>query len=64
MKIKSPLLIATLIAFAIYIPAVHAQAQLTFSGSNGSQFSVTLQNTVTYTVGSTPCANASIFVWL
>jgi filamentous hemagglutinin family protein len=64
MKIKLQLLVAAFFVLAIYIPAVFGQqAQLTFSGSGGSQFSVTLQNTVTYTIGSTPCTNASIFVF-
>lgn len=64
MKLKLQFIIATIIVSAICISdAFGQQAQLTFSGSGGSQFSVTLQNTVTYTIGSTPCTNASIFVF-
>jgi hypothetical protein len=47
------------IALAIYIPAAHGQARLTFIGGSGTPLSTTLQTRVTYTITNTSCAGAS-----
>ena len=53
MRLKLKILIAAIIVLAGYVPAAHAQASLTFSGGNGTPLSITLQQTVTYTLTST-----------
>jgi hypothetical protein len=58
MKLKLQFIIAIFIALVIYIPAVQAQAILTFSGGNGTPLSITLRRSVTYTINNTQCANA------
>jgi hypothetical protein len=49
MKLTLQFIIATFIVLVIYMPAVHGQANLVFSGGNGTPISITLQNSVTYT---------------
>ncbi len=58
MKLKLQFIIAIFIALVIYIPAVQAQANLTFSGGNGTPLSITLLKPVTYTINEVNCANA------
>jgi hypothetical protein len=55
MKKKLRVLIAPLLVFVIYIPAVSGQANLTFSGGNGTPLTVTLQQAVSYTITNTQC---------
>ncbi|MDQ4122622.1 MAG: hypothetical protein M3209_14380 [Acidobacteriota bacterium] len=55
MKLKLGFLIAIVFVLAIYIPAVQAQANLTFSGGNGTPLSITLQQAVTYTINNNQC---------
>jgi len=56
MKLKLQFIIAIFIALVIYIPAVQAQANLTFSGgNNGTPLTITLLNPVTYTINNTAC---------
>lgn len=62
MKLKLRFLIATLFVLAIYIPAVQAQANLTFSGGNGTSFSMTLQQSVSYIITS-DCGFAPFFIF-
>jgi hypothetical protein len=65
MKLKLRFLIATVIVLAVYIPA-QAQANLTFSGGNGTPLSITLRQSVTYTVNNTQCApviSSPVFVF-
>jgi hypothetical protein len=58
MKLKLQFIIAAFIALAIYVPVAHGQANLTFSGGNNSQLSITLQTAVTYTITNTLCENS------
>ncbi len=55
MKLKLQFIIAIFIGLVIYIPAVEAQANLTFSGGNGTPLTITLLNPVTYTINNTAC---------
>lgn len=59
MKLKLPFIIAAFIVLAVYTPAVHGQANLTFSGGNGTPLTTTLQNTLTYTIINNACADPS-----
>jgi hypothetical protein len=56
MKLKLQILIATIIVLAVYVPAARAQANLTFSGGGGTPLSITLQQTVSYTL-TAACRN-------
>ncbi len=56
MKLKLQFIIAFFIALVIYIPAVQAQANLTFSGGNGTPLSITLLNSVTYDISNGACS--------
>lgn len=63
MKLKLRFLIATFIVLSvIYVPTAQAQARLKFSGGGGTPLTVTLENTVTYTLTSN-CASGPIFVF-
>jgi hypothetical protein len=55
MKLTLRFLSATLLVLATYIPAVQAQANLTFSGGNGTPLTITLQQSVTYTIITAQC---------
>ena len=55
MKIKLQLIIAAVFVLAFYIPAVQAQANLVFSGGNGAPLSITLLQSVSYTVNNSQC---------
>jgi hypothetical protein len=61
-KLKLQFIIAAVFVLMIYIPAVHAQANLTFSGGNGTPLSTTLQTAVTYTTTS-DCGDNPNFVF-
>lgn len=66
MKLKSQFITAIFIALVVYIPAAQAQANLTFSGGNGTPLSTTLQQLVVYTVTDLSClgeSNTPIFVF-
>ncbi|HEX8287106.1 MAG TPA: VCBS repeat-containing protein, partial [Pyrinomonadaceae bacterium] len=63
MKLKLQFIIAAIIVLAIYIPVVHGQANLTFSGANGTPLTITLQQSVTYTINNPNCTNGPIFVF-
>ena len=52
MKLKLGFLIATVIILGIYIPAVQAQANLVFSGGNGTPLQITLLQSVSYTINN------------
>ncbi len=60
MKLKLQFIIAIFIALVVYIPAVQAQANLTFSGGNGAPLSITLLEPVTYTINSTACTTTGL----
>lgn len=60
MKLKLQFIIATFIALVIYIPAVQAQANLTFSGGNGAPLTITLLNPVTYTINNSACTTTGL----
>jgi hypothetical protein len=49
-------MIAAVFVLAFYIPAVQAQAKLVFSGGNGSPLTITLQQSVTYTINNSQCS--------
>ncbi len=59
MKLKLQFIIAIFIALVIYIPAVQAQANLTFSGGNGTPLSITLLNPVTYDISNGACSDTT-----
>jgi hypothetical protein len=59
MKLKLQFIIAFFIALVIYIPAVQAQANLTFSGGNGTPLSITLLNPVTYDISNGACSDTT-----
>jgi hypothetical protein len=66
MKLKQRFLIAILFVSAIYVPAVHGQVNLTFSGGNNTPLQITLQQSVTYTTTTSNCvgvANGPLFVF-
>lgn len=64
MKLKVQFVIAIFFVLVVYIPAVEAQADLTFSGGNGTPLSITLQRAITYTINNTQCAaSGPIFVF-
>jgi hypothetical protein len=64
MKLKLQFIIAAFIALVIYIPVVHGQANLTFSGGNGSPLTITLQQSVIYTINNSQCAGGGpVFVF-
>src|SRR4028118_744809 len=64
MKLYLRFLIATVFVLAIYIPVVHAQANLTFEGGNGSPLTITLQQSVTYTINNSNCsAGGPVFIF-
>ena len=56
MKLKLQFIIAIFIALVVYIPAVQAQANLTFSRSNDGRLSITLLNPVTYNISNSACS--------
>ncbi len=60
MKLKLQFIIAIFIALVIYIPAVQAQANLTFSGGNNTPLTITLLNPVTYTINNTACTTTGL----
>ncbi len=60
MKLKLQFIIAIFIALVIYIPAVQAQANLTFSGGNNAPLTITLLNPVTYTINNTACTTTGL----
>jgi len=62
MKLKLQFIIAAFIALVIYIPVAHGQANLTFSGGNGTPITITLQNSVSYTTTSN-CQSGPFFVF-
>ncbi|MEJ7701592.1 MAG: carboxypeptidase-like regulatory domain-containing protein [Pyrinomonadaceae bacterium] len=55
MKLKLQFIAAIFIALVINIPAVQAQASLTFSGGNGTPLSITLLRPVTYEISNGSC---------
>lgn len=60
MKLKLQIMMAAIIALTIYIPTAQAQtANLVFSGGNGTPLSITLQQSVTYTINNTQCTTSS-----
>jgi|GEM_PF-6883484 len=59
MRIKLHCLIAAVFVLVFYIPAVQAQAHLTFSGGNGTPLSITLLQSVTYTINNTNCSSGT-----
>jgi len=61
-KLKLQFLIAAVFVLMIYIPTVQAQANLTFSGGNGTPLSTTLQRSITYTT-TTDCIFSPFFVF-
>ena len=64
MKLNLRFLIATVFVLAIYIPVAHAQANLTFEGGNGSPLTITLQQSVTYTINNSNCsAGGPVFIF-
>ncbi len=60
MKQKLQFIIAFIIGLVIYIPAVQAQSNLTFSGGNGAPLTITLLNSVTYTINNTACTTTGL----
>ena len=56
MKLRLQILFAAIIVPAFYVQVAHAQANLTFSGGNGTPLSITLQQTISYTLTSA-CRN-------
>ena len=64
MKLKLRFLITALFVLAIYIPAARAQANLTFSGGNDTPLTITLQQSVSYTITNSNCsADGPIFIF-
>ncbi|HEX9929258.1 MAG TPA: carboxypeptidase-like regulatory domain-containing protein [Pyrinomonadaceae bacterium] len=64
MKLKLRFLIAAVFVLAIFIPAVQAQAYLTFEGGNGAPLTITLQQTVTYTINNSNCSGGGpVFIF-
>src|SRR4028118_459533 len=63
MKLKLQFIITAIIVLAIYIPVVHGQANLTFSGANGTPLTITLQQSVTYTINNPNCTSGPIFIF-
>lgn len=55
----------TFFVLTVSIATAQAQAHLTFSGGNGTPLSITLQQSVTYTINSSLCSsgNGSVFVF-
>ena len=58
MKLKLQFIIAAFIALVVYVPVAHGQANLTFSGGNGTPLTTTLTRSVTYTI---PRTNSNCF---
>jgi hypothetical protein len=58
MRLKLQFIIVAFIGLVIYIPAVQAQAKLTFSGGNGTPLQITLQQSVSYTIINSNCGGA------
>lgn len=56
MKLNLKFLIAAIIVMITYTSAAQAQANLTFSGGNGSPLTITLEHSVTYTINNSQCA--------
>lgn len=64
MKIRIQVIIATFIALAVYIPVTRGQAALTFSGGNNTPLSISLQQSVLYTITDSDCSTGGpIFVF-
>jgi hypothetical protein len=64
MKFRIRFIIATFIALAVYIPVARGQAKLTFSGGNNTPLSISLQQSVIYTITDSDCsAGGPIFVF-
>jgi hypothetical protein len=55
MKLILRFIFATFIMAAISISAAYGQANLTFSGGNGTPLSITLNQSVTYTINNSNC---------
>lgn len=60
MKINLGFFTPVVIVLAIYVPAVQAQANLTFSGGGGTPITITLQQSVVYTINNTNCSSTSL----
>lgn len=60
MKLKLQILIAAIIVFAFYVPPAEAQANVTFSGGNGTPLTITLQRSVLYTINNAACEGSNI----
>jgi hypothetical protein len=61
-KPKLQLIFAVIAVLAISISAAFGQANLTFSGGNGTPLSITLQQSVSYTITSA-CPSSPIFIF-
>jgi hypothetical protein len=63
-KLKSQILTAAIIVLAVYVSAAQAQANLTFSGGNGTPLTITLQQSVSYTINNVQCvSDGPIFIF-
>jgi hypothetical protein len=63
-KLKVQILTAAIIVLAVYVSAAQAQANLTFSGGNGTPLTITLQQSVSYTINNAQCvSDGPIFIF-
>lgn len=64
MKLATQFIIAAFIALTVYIPVARGQASLTFSGGNNAPLSISLQQSLIYTITDADCAaGGPIFVF-
>jgi hypothetical protein len=64
MKIGIRFIIAAFITLTVYIPVTRGQANLTFSGGNNTPLSISLQQSVIYTITDSDCSTGGpIFVF-
>lgn len=63
MKLNLRFLIAAFFVMMFYTAAVQAQANLTFEGGNGTPLSITLHQSVVYTINSTVCSSTSSLIF-